>query len=183
MSLARQILVALALIWPGLAASALAAATLERLVTHDSWSVFVLKNGATRTCYAATPAQVFQPSDNLRQQPYLYITRYPASAGTAARHNTVEVRFGMDASDLVKPTATIIARNPPPRSTFPVKTENESGRIVAQGDEEALLQGMIKGRAIRVSKAGAEDDDEALKDIYSLYGVTKALRSLESACP
>ena len=157
--------------------ASLQAKSLTQSSVHDAWTVFVLEQNGTRTCYAATPAQVFRPTDNLRLQPYLYVTRYPAPE----RRSIVEFRFGMDATAVEQPSASIIARNAPPRSTFPIAIKGESGALKNDTDNDTLLQSMLKGRALKVSTD--VETEQSLKDIYSLFGITKAVESLEKACP
>lgn len=172
--------IAITAAFPIAMAQGAAAQSLKKDATFSDWSVFILEEDGKRTCYAATPALAFRPTDNLRSQPFLYVTRYPG----ATRVNKIEIRFGMDASGFGALNVKVIARRVPPKSNYSLKANGRTAVVAADADQTNLLAVIPKGRALRVTPVAAADDDKSgLRDIYSLFGVTKALKHLEKLCP
>lgn len=145
------------------------AATSTVVDRYEDWTVYKAETDDGALCFAASTPKDYEPKNVNRGDIFFYITTWPKYKVS----QEVSVKLGYPLKDQSSPTLTIGARN------FTLFEKGDRAYIHSSL-EPNLVKAMKAGAKMTlkgVSKRGTETTD-----IYSLSGVTAALKAAEKAC-
>ena len=136
---------------------------------YEDWTVYKAKTNEGTLCFAASTPKDYEPKNVNRGDIFFYVTTWPKFKVT----QEVSVKLGYPLKSSSAPSVSIGANN---------------FRLFEKGDrayihtslENGLIKAMKAGQKMVVrgiSKRGTKT-----KDVYSLSGITAALKAAASAC-
>ena len=136
---------------------------------HEDWTIYKTDTDDGTLCFAATTPKDYEPKNVNRGDIFFYISTWPKYKV----HQEVSVKLGYPLQDDTKPTLKIGTRN------FTLFEEGDRAYIHSSL-EDSLIKAMKAGAKMVVE--GVSKRGTKTKDVYSLSGVTAALKVLDSAC-
>lgn len=133
------------------------------------WTVYKAETNDGALCFAASTPKDISPKNVRRGDIFFYVTTWPKHKVT----NEVSVKLGYPLKSDTTPTVTIGSSN------FTLFEKGERAYIHSSL-EDGLLKAMRAGDKMvikAVSKRGT-----STTDVYSLSGITAALKEADSAC-
>lgn len=149
---------------------AASAQTAELLEKHKDWSAYKHKAEKDTTCFAVTQPKDTEPKNVNRGDIFLYISFWPADKVKGQ----VMLRLGYPIKEDTEVSAAIGA------DVFKLFPKEDKAFIDGDEDERKFVEAIKKGDKLVVkgtSKKGTETTD-----VYSLLGVSAALKQAEQAC-
>lgn len=148
---------------PGLAADSVV------VNQYEDWTVYKSKTDNGDLCFVASTPKDFEPKKVNRGDIFFYVTTWPKFNVT----QEVSVKLGYPLDPSTAPVVSIGAKN------F-VMFEKGNRAYIKAKSEGNLLRAMKSGRKMivrAISKRGTKT-----KDVYSLSGVTAALKTAKKSC-
>ncbi len=146
------------------------AQTAELLEKHKDWSAYKHKAEKDTTCFAVTQPKDSEPKTVNRGDIFLYISFWPADKVKGQ----VMIRLGYPIKEGTEVSAAIGS------DVFKLFPKEDKAFIESGEDEQKFVDAIRKGDKLVVkgtSKKGTETTD-----VYSLLGVSAALKQAEEAC-
>lgn len=146
------------------------AQTAELIEKHRDWSSYRHKAEKDTTCFAVTQPKDSEPKGAKRGDIFLYISYWPSDKVT----EQVMLRLGYPIKDNTAVSAAIGSE------TFSFDPKDDKAFIQDSDTEKKFVAALKKGEKLVVkgtSKKGTETTD-----VYSLFGVSAALKQAEEAC-
>lgn len=136
---------------------------------YQDWTVYKAKTADGTLCFAASTPKDFEPKNVSRGDIFFYVTTWPKFKV----RQEVSVKLGYPLKKTSTPSISIGAKN---FSLF----EKGDRAYIKSSLETGLIKAMKSGQKMVVrgmSKRGTKT-----KDIYSLSGITAALKAANTAC-
>ncbi len=150
-------------------AQSLHAANSTVLDRHEDWTVYKSDTDDGTLCFAASTPKDFEPKNVNRGDIFFYVSTWPKYKV----NQEVSVKLGYPLKDNTKPSVTIGTRN------FTLFEEGDRAYIHSSL-EPNLLKAMKAGAKMVVQ--GVSKRGTKTKDVYSLSGITAALKAMNKAC-
>lgn len=135
----------------------------------EDWTVYKADSSDGVLCFAASTPKDYEPKNVNRGDIFFYITSWPKFKV----NQEVSIKLGYPLKGSSSPSITIGSRN---------------FTLFEKGDR-AYIHSSLEGGLVKAMKAGAKmvvngvsNRGTKTKDVYSLSGVTAALKELGSAC-
>ncbi len=139
------------------------------LKRYQDWTVYPVQGDDGKLCFAASTPKDSQPKGLNRGEVYFYITSWPKYKVS----NEVSIKIGYPIKKSSAPTVTIGAKN------FTLFEKGDKAYIHSSLERDLLAA--MRGGQKMVLKAQSEKG-KATTDVYSLSGVTAALKAAAAAC-
>lgn len=153
--------------------SSVHAANAIRIERHGNWSVYKYDLGERSVCFAATPpSKVTSPKGVKRRHIRAYVATWPAANNSATQRNN-EVSFHVGRK-MAAASLTIDGK------TFSLFAKGENAYVTERAKELQLVTAMRAGKAMAISTTSS--DGTTTRDLYSLAGVTAALKAAQQRC-
>ncbi|MEZ5926107.1 MAG: invasion associated locus B family protein [Hyphomicrobiaceae bacterium] len=146
------------------------AQTAELLQKHRDWSAYRHKAEKDTTCFAVTQPKDSEPKNVNRGDIFLYVSFWPADKVK----EQVMLRLGYPIKDNSAVSAAVGS------DTFSFEPKDDKAFIQDGDVERKFVEAIKKGDKLVIkgmSKKGTETTD-----VYSLLGVSAALKQAEEAC-
>lgn len=144
----------------------------KRLEIHGSWGVFKYELGERTVCFAAARPTKVAPRGIKRRHLRAYVaTWHDVEGGAALRTNEVSFHVGGD----LKGAKLTIDGKP-----FLLFGMGENAYVAERAKEQLLVTAMRAGKAMAIS--ATLKDGTATRDIYSLSGITAAIKASQKHC-
>ena len=140
------------------------------LKQFNDWSSYVRDSATNKICFAVSQPKDSEPKKVKRGQIVFYLTTWKQDNVK----NQVSVKIGYPFKEGSKVTATI-----GPES-FSLITKDDKAFIEKTGDEARLIEAMKKGAKMIVK--GTSKRGTLTTDIYSLSGISAALKHVAKSC-
>lgn len=143
----------------------------ERLGDFGNWSAFRFHEGGKAACYIASEPTKAEGKYKKRGEIFALVSHWPDEK----RHNEISFLAGYTHQD---------------NSTVSVKIDGKETRLFTDADrsyaadrdtDDAMVKAMKRGSRMIVQ--GVSKRGTKTKDTYSLKGFTKAMQSIDKACP
>lgn len=141
----------------------------ELLGTHGNWKTYTHGTGDGRMCFAVAESSDADPGPG-RQKPYVYVTAWP-KAGIKAE---ISVLVGVALKKGSEIEVDVDGNR------FALAPDGDRAFADDASQELKLLDAMRRGRTMTVSVTS--EVGKALRDTYSLTGVTAAIQELTASC-
>ena len=153
------------------ASSVSATAQAPKLVKqHKQWGVYSFTSQKGKVCYVLSQPREKSPADRNHGDVFFFVSTRPGDKVVAEPSVIVGYTFKPDS----KVTVTIDGNN------FSMFTQGEGAWIEKAGDEDKLINAMRAGSEMKV--VGRSSRDTQTSYVYSLSGVTAALKESEQLC-
>jgi invasion protein IalB len=168
--LLKSAALATGLVTLALSTGSASAQTAELLDKYKDWSAYKHKADKDTTCFAVTQPKDTEPKNVIRGDIFLYVSFWPSDKV----HGQVMLRLGYPIKDNTDVSASIGS------DTFSFEPKDDKAFIQDNELEKKFVEAIKKGDKLIIkgtSKKGTETTD-----IYSLLGVSAALKQAEQAC-
>jgi hypothetical protein len=157
------------------AGAAKAEETAEFLKKFKDWAAYRHAGEKQKICFAATQPRdtepkEMQPKTGKRGEAYFYLSFFPADGVK----KEVMIRLGYAA----KSGAPILADVG--GASFKLFSKDEKAFIESADEEQRFVDALMKGNKLVVK--GTASNGTATTDVYSLLGVSQAVKQAEDAC-
>ncbi len=136
---------------------------------YQDWTVYKAKTKDGTLCFAASTPKDYEPKNVNRGDIFFYITTWPKYKVK----EEISVKLGYPLSTSSTPAIKIGTKN---FSLF----EKGDRAYIHSSLEKGLLKAMRAGQKMTVN--GVSKRGTKTKDIYSLSGITAALKATKTAC-
>ena len=136
---------------------------------YQDWTVYKAKTDNGSLCFAASTPKDYEPKNVNRGDIFFYITTWPKFKVT----QEVSVKLGYPLKKTSTPTISIGAQN------FTLFEKGDRAYI-HNSLEKNLIKAMKAGQKMVIK--GVSSRGTKTKDVYSLSGITAALKATASAC-
>ena len=140
------------------------------LEQFGDWSSYIRETNNSKICFAASQPKDWEPKRVKRGQIVFYLTTWKADD----IKNQVSVKIGYPFKEGSKVSAIIGPEK------FSLITREDKAFIENTDDEAKLIEAMKKGAKMIVK--GTSKRGTLTTDIYSLSGITKALKHVAKSC-
>ena len=140
------------------------------LELFDDWSIYEFKQGNRKLCFAVSQPKDSEPKEIERSDTYFYISSWPSEGVT----NEVSIKIGYDFADGSTVTVQIGSVD------FELFTDGDKAFVETTARERRLVNAMRRGSKMVVKGRSVQGTDTS--DVYSLFGVTAAIRYLAQIC-
>jgi hypothetical protein len=153
-------------------------ADMKRLGKFQYWEAYTEGANEALQCFIISTPQRKQPRSAKRGEVFFTISHRP-SAGT---FNEPAIRVGYPMTDKVMPNAEIDGMKFRFFSGTHAKSEAEEWSWLADIEQAEALIAQLKAGSLMVY-SGQSKRGTATRDSYSLMGFTRALETIDKACP
>jgi hypothetical protein len=153
-----------------LVAGAASAQTAELIEKYKDWSAYKHMADKDTTCFAVTQPKDTEPKNVNRGDIFLYVSFWPADKVKGQ----VMLRLGYPIKENSEVSATVGS------DVFTLFPKDDKAFIEGDDNEKRFVEAIKKGDKLVIkgtSKKGTETTD-----VYSLLGVSAALKQAEQAC-
>lgn len=151
--------------------SAASAAEPEQVATYQDWMVFTYDTGnGDKICYAVTEPKDVSPKSANHGDVFFSV----ASWKSGAADYQPSFMAGYQLQNGSEPTVRVGS------DRWEMFASDKEGFVESARQEDRLVDAMRRGREMRVSATSARAT--STNYTFSLYGISKALERLESAC-
>jgi invasion protein IalB len=150
-------------------ASSTAGVAAELLGAHGDWKTYTHGTGDGRMCFAVSEPSESNPGAG-RQKPYVYVTAWP-KAGIKAE---ISVLVGVALKKGSEIEVDVDGNR------FGLSPDGDRAYVDNASQETRLLDAMRRGRTMTVIVT--PEGGKALRDMYSLTGITAAIQELAASC-
>lgn len=147
-----------------------AAQDVIKLGDYQDWTAYASGTGAAKVCYVVAEPSLRQPGQGERK-PVIYITHRPAKKTMGVVMAYAGYPFKPDSE------ATLEIG----KGKYALFTHRDTAWAADADADERIVKAMRAGKSMTVKAVPAEGQPTA--DIYSLNGISAALRRIEDACP
>lgn len=142
------------------------------IARYNSWAVYDYDLGDKTVCFAAARPHKVIPKDGNRRPVRAYVSTWPdIEPGNPTHVRELSFRVGRD----VKSANVQIDGAP-----FTLFGKKEMVFVLEPGQEQKMISAMRRGKSLSVR--AILSDGTATTDVYSLRGVTAALKALSKHC-
>ena len=140
------------------------------LKRFKDWSTYSHEAEGKKICFATSQPKDMEPKDVKRDAVFFYVTMWPDSK----LENEVSVRVGYPLKQGTAPVATIGAQR------FNMIIEGDRAYATNRAEEARLVTALKRGRKMTIN--GVSKRGTPTTDVYSLSGVSAAIKNAAQAC-
>jgi len=142
-----------------------------RLGTYKDWSSYTFLEQGSQVCYSASQPTKSAGDYKKRDDIFVFITHRPS----AKEFNVVSFLAGYDYKSDSEVTVDVDGKK-----TFTLFVQGDRAWAADTATDAAIVEAMKKGKKLTVK--GTSKRGTLTTDTYSLYGVSKALKAIDSSC-
>lgn len=140
------------------------------LERFNDWSTYAFEAANKKLCFAVSQPKDLEPKNASRGDIYFYVSSWPKE-GVA---NEVSVKVGYDFEKGSTSSVQIGS------DVFELFTDGDKAFVESPAQERRLVNAMRRGSKMVIKGRSARGT--ATTDVYSLSGITAALRYVEKSC-
>ncbi len=146
------------------------AQSVQLLGDFNSWSAYATSDGTGKICFVLSKPTNVAPEPDGYDQAYLYLTHRPADN----IHNELNLVAGFDFAPGSDATLTIGGRD------YQLFTSGDAAWLQDPGQSQNVAGAMRAGSSLTIE--GTAAGGGAVKESFSLSGVTAASRAIDDEC-
>ena len=140
------------------------------LKNFKDWSAYAYSGADKKICFAVSQPKDIEPKNVDRSDVYFYISTWPKESVSAE----ISVKAGYKFKKGSKTTATIGS------NVFEMFTDDDKAFVQSPDTERNLVAAMRRGSKMVVK--GRNNEGTETTDVYSLSGITAALKYVSQNC-
>jgi len=153
-----------------ISASAQAPQGAKFLKSFKDWSAYAYEGNDKKICFAVSQPKDTEPKNIDRSDVYFYVSTWPRESVNAE----VSIKAGYAFKKGSKTTATVGS------NVFEMFTDGDKAFVQSPDTEKNLVSAMRRGSKMTVR--GRNNEGTETTDVYSLSGITAALRFVTRNC-